>query len=67
MTGKEILGLSFIYLLYPFTTNNRGVTTKPFGQQVTFKFLTKPETIELKRFKECFISQSINIINRKEK
>ena len=38
-----------VILLYPFTTYANGVTTKPFGQQVTFKFLTKLETIELKR------------------
>ena len=49
MTDKIILRLPFIYLLYPFTTNTRGVTKKPFSQQVTFKFLIKPETIELKR------------------
>ena len=61
MTDKVILGLPSIYLLYPFTTNTREVTTKSFGQQVTFKFLTKPETIELKRLKECSIS--INILN----
>ena len=67
MTDKVILVLPFIYLLYLFTTNTRGVTTKLFGQQVTFKFLTKPETIELKRLKECSISQSINILNQKEK
>ena len=38
MTDKIILGLPFIYLLYPFTTNTKGVITKLFGQQATFKF-----------------------------
>ena len=63
MTDKVILGIPFICLLYPFTTNTNGVTTKSFGQIVTFKFLIKPEIVELKRLKDYSVSKSINILN----
>jgi hypothetical protein len=39
MTDKVILGLPFITLLYPFTTDDEGVTTYPLGEPVKFKFL----------------------------
>lgn len=42
MTYKVILGLPFIILLYHFTTDNNEVSTHPFGEEVKFKFLTKP-------------------------
>ncbi|KAI8572140.1 hypothetical protein RHMOL_Rhmol01G0175600 [Rhododendron molle] len=48
LTDKLILGTPFICSLYLFTTNEEGLITKPFGQQVMFKFLTKPELVELK-------------------
>jgi hypothetical protein len=67
LTDNVILGVPFICLLYPFTTNSEGITTKPLGQQVTFKFLTKPEQRELKQLKEYSVSQSINIISQKTK
>ncbi|KAI8571991.1 hypothetical protein RHMOL_Rhmol01G0164100 [Rhododendron molle] len=38
LTDNLILGTPFICLLYPFTTNEEGLITKPFGQQVMFKF-----------------------------
>ncbi|KAI8571492.1 hypothetical protein RHMOL_Rhmol01G0124200 [Rhododendron molle] len=47
LTDNLILGTPFICLLYPFTTNEEGLFTKPFGQQVMFKFLTKPELVQL--------------------
>ncbi|KAI8572093.1 hypothetical protein RHMOL_Rhmol01G0171900 [Rhododendron molle] len=47
LTDNLILGTPFICLLYPFTTNEEGLITKPFGQQVMFKFLTKPELVQL--------------------
>jgi hypothetical protein len=34
MTEKVILGLPFIYLVYPFVTEEYGITTSPFGQPV---------------------------------
>jgi hypothetical protein len=55
LTDKVILGVPFICLLYPFTTNCEGITTKPFGQKVIFKFLTKPEQKELRQLKNYSI------------
>ncbi|KAI8535201.1 hypothetical protein RHMOL_Rhmol10G0155500 [Rhododendron molle] len=49
LTDRLILGTPFICLLYPFTTNEEGLTTKPFGQQVVFKFLTPPEQMHLQQ------------------
>ena len=40
---KVIPRLSFIQLLYPFTTEEDGITTTPFGQPVKFNFLNKIE------------------------
>ena len=47
LNDKVILGLSFIHLLYPFTTEEDGITTIPFGQPVKFNFLNKIEKILL--------------------
>ncbi|KAL4601694.1 hypothetical protein ACB092_10G000200 [Castanea dentata] len=44
MTDKVILGLPFINSLYPFLTEDDGITTDPFGQKVKFKFCDKHET-----------------------
>ncbi|CAK9165538.1 unnamed protein product [Ilex paraguariensis] len=65
MTDKVILCVPFIYLLYPFTTYINGLTAKPFGQKVTFKFLTKPQVKKLRQLKECSISMSLNLITQK--
>jgi hypothetical protein len=43
MTDKIILGLPFITLLYPFTTDQDGLITYPMDEKVKFKFLAKPE------------------------
>ena len=43
LNDKVILGLPFIHLLYPFTTEEDGITTTPFGQPVKFNFLNKIE------------------------
>jgi hypothetical protein len=37
MSDKVILGLPFLILLYPFMTDDEGVTTKPLGEPVKFK------------------------------
>jgi hypothetical protein len=65
MIDKVILGLSFITLLYPFTTDSDGVITYPLGENVKFKFLTKQEFNQLNAYKSNFISKSINLINSK--
>ena len=63
MTDEVILGLPFVYLLYPFTTDTDGLTTKPFGHSVTFKFLAKPQNKKLRQLKDYSISKSLSLIN----
>ena len=63
MTDKVILGLPFIHLLYPFMTEEDGITTSPFGQPVKFEFISKLELSKINLLKENSISQSICLIN----
>jgi len=42
ITDKVILGLPFITLLYPFTTDHDDLITYPMDEKVKFKFLAKP-------------------------
>ena len=67
MTDKVILGTLFIFLLYPFTTTNHGITTQAFGQTVTIKFFSPPKIKELNQLKEYSISQSINRLTKQLK
>jgi hypothetical protein len=39
ISDKVILGLPFIHLLLPFTTDVDGITIASFGQPVKFEFL----------------------------
>jgi hypothetical protein len=57
-----ILGLPFITLLYPFTTDQDGLITYPMDEKVKFKFLAKPERSQLNAFKSNSISKSVNLI-----
>jgi hypothetical protein len=65
MTDKVILGLPFITLLYPFTTDQDGLITYPMDEKVKFKFLAKPELSKLNTFKSNSISKSVNLIKSK--
>jgi hypothetical protein len=65
LNDKVILGLPFIHLLYPFTIEEDGITTTPFGQPVKFNFLNKIEQNIANLLKENLISQSICLINNK--
>jgi FtsZ-binding cell division protein ZapB len=65
MTDKVILGLPFITLLYPFTTDQDGLITYPMDEKVKFKFLGKPERSQLNAFKSNSISKSVNLIKSK--
>jgi len=65
MTDKVILGLPFITLLYPFTTDQDGLITYPMDEKVKFKFLTKPELSQLNAFKSNSIFKSVNLIKSK--
>ena len=65
LNDKVILGLSFIHLLYPFTTEEDGITTIPFGQPVKFNFLNKIEQNTFNLLKENSISESICLMKNK--
>jgi hypothetical protein len=67
LNDKVILGLPFIHLLYPFTTEEDGITIALFGQPVKFNFLNKIEENFAKLLKDNLISQSICLIKNKEK
>lgn len=43
------------------------VTTKSFGQQLIFKFLTKPKQQDFNQLKTYSISQSLNTLSQKMK
>ena len=65
MTDKVILGNPFMCLLYPFITDNEGITTHPFGQPVKFRFLRSLEPREISSFQEVFVSKTLNLISAK--
>jgi hypothetical protein len=67
LNDKVILGLPFIHLLLPFTTDVDGITTAPFGQPVKFNFLNLIEENDIKILKDNLISQSICLIKNKQK
>ena len=67
MSDKVIIGLPFIHLLLPFTTDVDGITTAPFGQPVKFEFLQQFEENDIKMLQNNLISQSICLIQNKEK
>ena len=54
-----------MFLLYPFTTDNEGITTHPFGQSVKFKFLRKPKPREISTLQEVSASKTLNLIEAK--
>ena len=65
MTDKVILGNPFMCLLYPFTTDNEGITTHPVRQLVKFSFLRSPEPCEINVLQDISISKTLNLINKK--
>lgn len=66
MTDKIILGLPFIYLLYPFTTSTKGLVSKHLGQIVTFNFILEPEEKDLKTIQEQSVTKTLSILNNKK-
>ena len=41
MTNKVILGVSFIFMLYPFSAKENGISTVKMGVQVKFHFASR--------------------------
>ena len=66
MTDKVILGLPFIYLLYPFTTSTKGLVSKHLGQTVTFNFVLEPEEKDLKTIQDQSVTKTLTILNNKK-
>ena len=62
---KNMTDNPFMCLLYPFTADGEGITTKPFGQPVKFKFLRSPEPREINTLQEISVSKTLNLISAK--
>ncbi|KAL0008261.1 hypothetical protein SO802_009763 [Lithocarpus litseifolius] len=67
MTDKVILGNSFMCLLYPFVTDSEGITTRPFGHPVKFRFLRSPEPRDISILQDISVSRTLNLISAKRK
>ena len=65
MTDMVILGNPFMCLLYPFITDNEGITTHPFGQLVKFKFLRSLEPREISSLQEVSVFKILNLLTTK--
>ncbi|KAK4592156.1 hypothetical protein RGQ29_016599 [Quercus rubra] len=65
MTDRVILGNPFMCLLYPFTTDNEGITIHPFSQPVKFKFLRNPEPREISNLQNVSVSKTLNPLTAK--
>lgn len=63
LSDKVILGVPFIYLLYPFTVSSDKITTTSLVQNVHFEFLTKPNQHELKQLRNCSIHPTNNFFD----
>ena len=62
MTDRVILGNPFLCLLYPFITDNEGITAHPFNQPVKFGFIRSPELWEVSSLQKASISRTLNTL-----
>ena len=60
MTDRVILGNPFLCLLYPFTTDNEGITAHPFNQPVKFEFVKSPAPWEIKSLQKASIAKTLS-------
>ncbi|KAG2716679.1 hypothetical protein I3760_03G138700 [Carya illinoinensis] len=58
MSDKVILGIPFIFALYPFISDKDGITTDPFEQKVKFNFATKFEIDTDKSLKSLLLAKT---------
>ncbi|KAI8563669.1 hypothetical protein RHMOL_Rhmol03G0127200 [Rhododendron molle] len=58
LTDKVILGMPFIYLLYPFTVNFDKITSTFSGQQINFELLSAPSQNDLLQLQNYSINHS---------
>ena len=62
MTDRVILGNPFLCLLYPFITDNEGITAHPFDQPVKFEFTRSPELWEVSSLQKASISRTLSTL-----
>ena len=62
MTDRVILGNPFLCLLYPFITDNEGITAHPFNQPVKFEFIRSPELWEVSSLQKASISRTLSTL-----
>ena len=62
MTDRVILGNPFLCLLYPFTTDNEGITAHPFNQPVKFEFVRSPAPWDIKSLQKASIAKTLSIL-----
>ena len=62
MTDRVILGNPFLCLLYPFITDNEGITAHPFKQPVKFEFIRSPEPWEVSSLQKASISKTLSTL-----
>ena len=60
MTDRVILGNPFLCLLYPFSTDNEGITAHPFNQPVKFEFVRSPAPWEIKSLQKASIAKTLS-------
>ena len=62
MTDSVILGNPFLCLLYPFTTDNEGITAHPFNQPIKFEFVRSPAPWEIKSLQKASIAKTLSTL-----
>ena len=62
MTDRVILGNPFLCLLYPFSTDNEGITAHPFNQPVKFEFERSPAPWEIKSLQKASIAKTLSTL-----
>ena len=53
---------SILCLLYPFITDNEGITAHPFSQFVKFEFVRSPVSWEIKSLQKASISKTLSTL-----
>jgi hypothetical protein len=64
ITSKIILGNPFLALLDSFIKTEEGISTEIMRKKILFKFILPPITKDIKKLKNIFIFQEINVISK---
>ena len=65
ISDPVILGLPFIALIYPFKVHHNCISTKVFGQKITFEFCMETDLKKLKQLQKDNVSKTLNQITAK--